>query len=88
MPGVLRLHPGAYGAKPTHERVQCHAGTELAEVCMSTVEREPMEQREQRPNLIGLCRVAIEEGDSQRGNAMRNYDYNLNGVVSKTIALG
>ena len=55
---------------------------------MSTVEREPMEQREQKPNLIGLCRVATEEGDSQRGNAMRNYDYNLNGVVSKTIALG
>lgn len=26
---------------------------------------EPMEQREQKPNLFGLCRVATEEDDSQ-----------------------
>ena len=28
---------------------------------------QPMEQREQKPNLFGLCRVATEEGDSQYG---------------------
>ena len=26
---------------------------------------QPMEQREQKPNLFGLCRVATEEDDSQ-----------------------
>ena len=26
---------------------------------------KPMEQREQKPNLFGLCRVATEEDDSQ-----------------------
>ena len=28
---------------------------------------EPMEQREQKSNLFGLCRVATEEDDSQYG---------------------
>ena len=28
---------------------------------------QPMEQREQKPNLFGLCRVATEEDDSQYG---------------------
>ena len=28
---------------------------------------QPMEQREQEPNLFGLCRVATEEDDSQYG---------------------
>lgn len=28
---------------------------------------EPMEQREQKPNLFGLCRIATEEDDSQYG---------------------
>ena len=28
---------------------------------------QPMEQREQKPNLFGLCRVVTEEDDSQYG---------------------
>ena len=28
---------------------------------------QPMEQREQKPNLFGLCRIATEEDDSQYG---------------------
>src|SRR5574344_1242728 len=28
---------------------------------------QPMEQREQKPNLFGFCRVATEEDDSQYG---------------------
>ena len=29
--------------------------------------KQPMEQREQKPNLFGLCRVVTEEDDSQYG---------------------
>ena len=29
--------------------------------------RKPTEQREQKPNLFGLCRVATEDDDSQYG---------------------
>ncbi|MGN0207673.1 MAG: thioredoxin family protein, partial [Muribaculaceae bacterium] len=31
----------------------------------SATANQPMEQREQKPNLFGLCRVATEEDDSQ-----------------------
>ena len=44
-------------------------GTVWEDECMKVTAtgRKPKEQREQKPNLFGLCRVAAEEGDSQYG---------------------